>query len=462
MTDTETDVGRIPGNRRFTPQALKALLTELRTTNRPLSPELQKELVEELAAQRLRTNAAWDHANKVKKRAAEAKRLADEEEKLAAEAERRAQLAEDRAARTTKQAQEYVLRLSGEYYAPMERVWKIGKARYGDEALFEALRREKTPAVTERPGWTSSSYAVTLAKATSLGGRPAVDHISADTVPAWPTTVFGEQESCSQIAHLVPLCYERASMYSDVARCVLGLQDDARINIQQAIHGTQPIIGRTRIPDTGIKYCQGNQICLTGQEFFFNKNPCVVIVPIMKLEQLKAWNIGEGFEAIVLAGATGMITAAEAYRGIQMFEPGSAEPDEIETARQLLEQVVRGLAYSLVHRRRQRREKSLKPAMRQLLQSFREQLLNSSPEGEVVVPLAWDEGEGERGLCVGKVSFKYYARRAHRDYAHPPPDPMFLAMKAAINWSWCNGQQLLVTGEPTEDEDDEEDEEDMY
>ena len=31
---------------------------------------------------------------------------------------------------------------------------------------------------------------------------------------------------------------------------------------------------------------------------------------------------------------------------------------------------------------------------------------------------------------------------------HPAPDPMLLAVRAAINWSWRNHQKVLDSGEP--------------
>jgi hypothetical protein len=254
------------------------------------------------------------------------------------------------------------------------------------------------------------------------------------------------------MAHLIPLSYERASAYSDVARCVLGLGDNARITIQQTIHGTQRVLGQTRVPDTGIKYSLLNQIRLPGQAVFFDQQPCVVIVPILTWDQVKAWNLEE-YDAIVLAGAYKTTTAAQAYGGIQMPEPRRgtlATIDEIKTACQLLSQTVQGLAFSLVHRRRQRHQKSLKPAMRRLLQSVRE---NLEKKGEIIVPMASREGEVD--MRVGKVSFQAHAACAHADLAHVAPDPALLVMKAAINWTWRNDQQLLVTGERTEEDDDE-------
>jgi hypothetical protein len=297
-------------------------------------------LLEALATETVRADAEWKRAHDVRRRLEEATRRADEAERRAKQAEHLARLAAERAQAATKRANDYGLIISGEYYSPLEHVWVIDTAEYGDESLFEALRREKVPTFVEgrpRPQ-PAETHTATLKKAkTTPLYRPAADGSSSVDGTAeqarWPTNIYGEPELASPMAHLVPLSYEYASMYSDVARCVLGLRDNARINIQKAIHGTQHRRGQARIPDTGIKYCQYNQIRLPSMELFFDVLPCVVIVPIMTLEQKKAWNLDEGFESIVLAGAFFKTPAKRAYKGIQIpLTTTLATSREIETS----------------------------------------------------------------------------------------------------------------------------------
>jgi hypothetical protein len=352
------------------------------------------------------------------------------------------------------------LKSAGKFYSPMERVWETEFACY-NKGLFDALRREKAPTFMERRprsqqcGETLSAYTVTLQKSTPSCclHRPATRTtvvVEEGENEICPTNVLGRPDVDSRLAHLVPLRYQRASMYSDVARCVLGLGDDARNNIQRAIHGSQPLLQPTRIPHTGIKHSLLNQTRLPRHAALFEDRPCVVIVPIMTLEQMKAWNL-EGYEAIVIAGSYDIISAAQAYQQIQMMELlPLATPDEIETARVSLAQVVGGLAYSLVHRRRQRRECSLQWAMRQQLESFRKHLQASGGKEQVLVPKPPHDGYGK--VHVGKVTFQAHALPVGTALAHPGPDPLLLVMKSAINWSWRIGQQLLVSGEGPVDE----------
>jgi hypothetical protein len=143
------------------------------------------------------------------------------------------------------------LLLAGEYYSPIECVFSCEAVAYNAQGLFEALRREKAPTFTERrqmpgPVETPSSYTLTLKKAMpNRFHRPARDgQSSADTETEnemCPMDIFGIPDLHSEMGNLVPVTYDRASVYSDVARCVLALEDDAKHDIQQAIHGTQEV-----------------------------------------------------------------------------------------------------------------------------------------------------------------------------------------------------------------------------
>jgi hypothetical protein len=218
-------------------------------------------------------------------------------------------------------------------------------------------------------------------------------------------------------------------MYVDVVRCVFGLTDEALEDMQRIIHGSLTPKG-VRIPYTGIKHSLVNMIRLCGQAEFFDMQPCVIIVPIMTLKQMRDWNLDE-YNAIVLAGASGRFSAPMAYRGIQLRQFGEcATTDEIEIASTSLGIVLQGLAYSLDERQAQRQEATLQ--LKGKLASFREGLQNS----EVIVPMP----SLDSNLRVRKVSFQ--AHRPHAN-AHPAPDPLFLFIKSAINWARRNGQPLL-------------------
>jgi hypothetical protein len=354
------------------------------------------------------------------------------------------------------------LLICGDYYTPIKNVLVGEEVSYNDKGLFDALRREQAPTATERLQSVRrpSSYTVTLQKSIpSRLRRLASDDSSSLDVEKekamFPTDILGRPYRGSHMTHLIPVCYARASAYSDVVRCVLGLGDEARNDIQQAIHGTQRRTPRgAHIPCTGAKHSPLNLAHIFGQGTFFEEEPCVIIVPIMTLEQMKAWNL-EGYEAIVLAGDFETATAADAYTSMRMNQVETltlATQGEIEQSCESLKRAVQGLAYSLAYRSTQRREDLLEPAMRHQLESFRTNLQRA---GSVIVPKA--ASEDYSNLRVGKVSFQAHSPEAGAVLTHPAPDPLLLVIKSAINWSRLNGQQLLVTGEGSEEDEEMED-----
>ncbi len=54
---------------------------------------------------------------------------------------------------------------------------------------------------------------------------------------------------------------------------------------------------------------------------------------------------------------------------------------------------------------------------------------------------------------IGSPPFR--AQVKHEEGQHLPPDPLLLAVRAAVVWSKRNGEQLLPNGEEPEDEDSE-------
>jgi hypothetical protein len=390
--------------------------------------------------------AAMKRERAAMKREKASKRLAQASMKRANLSRRRAIAAIQRADRATQLG-------SGNYYSPIERVWiKNARPLRNDPCLFEEMRREKAPKKKERRQvGTQNSYTLTLKEAAPNRLNQVADVVVSvskkDEKEMWPTDIRGSPSLTAGMAYLVPPGHDCASTYSDVARCVLGLPDDAPEDIQQTIHGSLNDQG-ARIPGTGIKHSPDNKIRLCCHAECFDDDACVVIVPIMTLNQMKDWDHGE-YSAIVLAGGYEDVSAALTYRALEMTELGAlATPFEIETARQSLAQVVEGLAYSLVHRQEQRQENSLDPAMRKLLDSFRT-ALQTPDRTRLIVP----EASGNDNLCVRKVKFHAHAAvRVRRCASHVAPDPLLLVIKSAINWSWRHGQQLLVTGGQPEDE----------
>lgn len=341
--------------------------------------------------------------------AASKARLVAMEAKIAALRAKRAALKAEAAMHKAKTA---ILKAKakGTYYASIDEVWGPERRPWhevNDAAAFQSMRRTQTPTFPERgtkPSKKRSASSVAATDDSEAGAEKAdteaspasfaypwtkakaelqntdvadgndgseSSHSSSTTTrKLWPTDIFSRL-SVSSVAQLVPADPTLASLYADVARCALPLLDDARWEtVQKAIHGSTDPSESSRIPSTGLKHLVSNKIRLSGHDVYFDRNPCVLIVPVLTLQQVVEWQ-GGGYQAIVMAGAIDEqivqhtrnqsvslepITLQEVNGGICMSLEDKKIPHEIANenhvrlARELLLGVVNGMAYSLIHR----------------------------------------------------------------------------------------------------------------
>jgi hypothetical protein len=103
-----------------------------------------------------------------------------------------------------------------------------------------------------------------------------------------------------------------------------------------------------------VKHSIFNRLSLRGQGVMYNRNPGIMIVPVMTLDAVKGWD-GAGYDALVMAGPYGGVYSdigvVCAGMGMQTLET-TATGVEIEAARSVLKQVVCGLAHSLMRAER--------------------------------------------------------------------------------------------------------------
>jgi hypothetical protein len=385
-------------------------------------------------------------AERQRREAAEA-RTAERDAELLAERRRRALLVELR---------------NGTYYDPIENVY-VGDTEDYTRTDFDALMRMKTfPPVFGDTRWHA------LVRHTIVVDDPTLSRSESTTNNAtvWPTDILGNEETAAHIAHLIPASSTHAGMYDDVACWTLSLtptvllggnpnrpfSDEERAAVKQkAIHGTKEAKNSNRINGTGLKHSPCNKIRLDVQGEVFDRNPCLLIVPIMTLDQMKDWN-GLGYEAIVMPGAWvnkkgEVTTVARVCRLINMLKVDqTASPEEIEVARVLLAAVVRGMAYSLKILEHSNLPGKSAAKLEELKNEFI--FFNGTTSGVTVPIQKHDAGTGD--LRVRKVTFGPVGDMT----MHPAPDPLLLAVKAAVIWSTRNGQQLLAGGEVKDDTDD--------
>jgi hypothetical protein len=190
------------------------------------------------------------------------------------------------------------------------------------------------------------------------------------------------------------------------------------------------------IVHTGLKHSIFNKLRLRGQGELYDRKPCIMIVPILTLDAVKNWD-GAGYDALVVAGPHLRTTIGVVCSGMGMLERGkTAEFEDISVARNMLDQVVRGLAHSLMRQDRDIPNEQIN-AWEELRRPFQ------APDVlgvKVPIPVTTNQIIRVRQVTFGG------------DGGHPAPDPLLLSIKAAINWSWRHHQKLLPAGELSDDD----------
>ena len=236
--------------------------------------------------------------------------------------------------------------------------------------------------------------------------------------------------------------------------------------VQKAIHGSKKSKKKYRTPSTGIKHLVANKIRLADQADYFDKNPCVLIAPVMTPQEMLDWK-GGGYSAIVMAGGISKriekktrnltvklketpIADVCSCIGMSSMVKGvphkTANKDQVDMARELLHGVVTGMAYSL-RQRLKRMDKYFDKKKHQQKKKNLENLLEDFKKGTkrgIVHP--------SRKTYTKPVRLVHFSSHSETS-GHPAPDPLLLAVRAAITWSWRQGQKLLVESKEYDDDD---------
>ena len=153
--------------------------------------------------------------------------------------------------------------------------------------------------------------------------------------------------------------------------------------------------------------------------------------------------MGRGsYRSIVMVGAYDNIPASRVFQGLLLNkELPEASAEDIERARQLVCDVLGGLAYSLTRDR----DDDVPQICRDEWERLRSQFASSSG---VIVPVPSNKNVI---VHVPVVSFEAQDAVSGRDL-HPSPDPLLLAVKAACNGSAQKNQRLLAAASVHDDD----------
>jgi len=240
----------------------------------------------------------------------------------------------------------------------------------------------------------------------------------------WEKSVIGLAPAVD-IAHLVPASEKNADSYWFVTDFLFGFDKRDWKTISRLIHGSNGIGSDTKIRNTGIKHMVTNKVLLATQADYYDKVPCVIIVPILTREEALDWN-GGAYQAIMLIdeyeGPRNTL-AAVCRSTFFSFEGDSATSDEVSTANKLLQRYTRAILLA---------QTILKP----------EEAKFNVDRATVFYP---DLKKGS--LKVRKISFA----ANNSSEGHPAPDPLLLVTKAIAVLQRRHGYNIVA--EPTDTSD---------
>jgi hypothetical protein len=332
---------------------------------------------------------------------------------------------------------------NGSFFASIDEIW--GRALVPlDTADVNSLNRGHHVEIAyhNNPTHRDQRYEKTAEGAQSLSGSAATN--SSRSTAEFMVDIFGVNSAGSESAHLMPHSPECASTWFPfvpwVSQATTEFDNDYSKKwdyMERCIHGhTLSTIDQRKANYVGIKHFRCNRIRLSGQKTYFDDNPCVFIIPILTVQQVKKWN-GEGYEAIVLAGrwpieAPVTIQASEVYqtigaaRGTILF----ATNNECDLACTLFQQIILCVCYSL---KSTFPKELIAEKMKEFSdQSIPEQLKSLQEHNDIPVPISLNAIPSNTIANVRKVSFS--RADINGSDLHPAPDPVLLCGKATCNW----------------------------
>ena len=342
---------------------------------------------------------------------------------------------------------------SGTYYTAISALWDEKKESQLSEEEYRAIQRKQMPThagIFEVYNTTlqfalNDNSIVKDKKTESRSSNAATD----EKEMIWPGDVV-LNKFLGDIAHLAPADVTYVKTWWFLASWLYGeklvpapetFTFDFCMKILNGCGLIDSDISNThRRRYCGVKHWTTNKARIRGQEFdVYDKNPCLLIVPILSPQQAVNWN-GTGYSAIVVIDsweqqkldlrdvASGSGLRQDSVENDDLL----ANNEEVEQARALLERYLRG---SLNAKRIARESPNFKfPKEYPVAYNIATEI--TVPAVNWSVPLA--------SMKVRKVTFERFNLQGERNGGHPAPDPILLTAKAACVFSKRHGEAMAA------------------
>lgn len=244
-------------------------------------------------------------------------------------------------------------RNKGIYYSTIDDVWNGIPYAFG-VADWEALRR--TPAQV-----AAVPLYIPVLEGMSVDDDPALGSTRSQSIDASTPDILGFPGKLAQGAHFIPHNKTCAVAFGPISEMALGQNispcdpegTKKRHRLVVGVMETQGPNKRQKKDNTGLKHSRLNKLRIKGQKEYMENRPCLLIIPLLTLEETKAWKLGDPYSALYcLGGYSGdtqadsvavQVVGAEVLTG---FFPRCTREDLMK-ATGLLSAFTKGLAYSL-------------------------------------------------------------------------------------------------------------------
>ena len=321
-------------------------------------------------------------------------------------------------------------RIDGEFFTVLESICVTDELVPIEPSNFAVIRRSLSEGSTIYP--TTADERLLESCEESMSSRS--DSTNTNQTTTTVDFLWNEQGERAHLFSTAPVCH---AAYFRLAQAASGFFVEDYEKRRKLLNGMK---GRTRrLRDSGIKQSKYNKFHLFLQKELVDATPpSLIIIPLMSLSQIKAWNGTDSYEAMVLpCGMQAPYAAAQALK----YARSTCTKKQVQVGVKVLNAFVKDIAGSLLDEEHDVLEdfnvsvgdtKDISAVTwKKLVEYLRGLDLPSYPVPSLKDDLDWAK------IHVAKGTFS-------RDNSCLP-DPFLLAAKAAINYSSHVGKKLMPT-----------------
>ena len=319
-------------------------------------------------------------------------------------------------------------RIDGEFFTVLEAICVTDEMVPIESSQFSIIRRSPSQGSTIYPNTSDESLLESCEESKSEKSDSTNTHQRTTTVDF----LWNEQGERAHLFPNAPVCH---AAYFRLAQAASGFFVEDYAKRRKLLNGMH---GRTRrLRDSGIKHSKYNKFHLFLQKELFDATPpSLIIIPLLSLSQIRAWNGTTPYEAMVLP--CGMQAAYAAAQTLK-YARSTCTQQQVQVGVQVLSTFVKDIAGSLLDEEHDvlddfnvsvgdTRDGSA-VTWKKLVEYLRTLDSPSYPLPSLKDDLDWTK------IHVAKGTFD-------RDTSCLP-DPFLLATKAAINYSSHVGKKLM-------------------